>query len=461
MKNYRSLVSWTTLSVTIGLSACASGPQKVDFPTDTNPQAKMSELKDRLNQDQAKQYDQFSPDQFSEAKKDLASAQQRIEKSEPSEKVLADEGEAAARLQLVEENASKNMTALQPVVNARQAAIDAHAKELQPEEFASADKDFHDFGSDIEKNSFHPEAKDVSALEAKYSAVELKSVKLDKLANSRRLIDKAEKRGAKSKAPLTYAEAQVRYDTALRSIEANRRNSAGYMAAVSDSEKSSNKLDQVMNTIGSSSTSEMAAVKIYDQQQQIAATQQSLSASQQQTQEAQNQTDAAKNQITSEQQKVSNLQGQNAEYANKAENNAKIETVKGEFAPEEAEVLRDGNKIILRLKDMKFSTSRFELTQSSIETLQKVKDMIAAVPFSKVVVEGHTDNVGGEKKNMALSQNRADTVKKYLVAEKSVPEDKVEARGFGYEHPLTSNKTAQGRAVNRRVDVVIDTNADL
>jgi outer membrane protein OmpA-like peptidoglycan-associated protein len=421
----------------------------------------MTELKDRLNADQAKQYDQFSPTQFQEAGKYLSKAQERIDQSEPSEKVLDDEGQAAASLQIVEQNASNNMSTLQPVVDARQAAIAAHSRQLQADEFASADKDFRSFGNDIEKNDFHPEAKEVSALELKYSNVELKSIKLDQLANSRNLIEKAEKHGASDKAPRTLADAKVHYDTALRSIEANRRTPTGYQAAVSESNRSSDKLDQVMNTIGSSSTSEMAAVKIYDQQQQINSTQQSLAQSRDQTLTAQGQTEAAKDQVASERQAVSNLQGQNAEYANKAANNQKIETVRAEFTPSEAEVLRDGNKIILRLKDMKFSTARFELTQSSIETLQKVKDMIAAVSFSKVVIEGHTDNVGSEKKNMDLSQNRADTVKKYLVAEKSVSEDKVEAHGFGYEHPLTSNKTAQGRAVNRRVDVIIETNADL
>jgi OOP family OmpA-OmpF porin len=460
-KNYYRPAKFIVFGAALGLGACASGPAKVDYPADTSPQAKMTELKNRLNEDQAKQYDELSPSEFQAAGKYLAKAQTQMDQSEPTQKVLDDEGEAAARLQILEDNASKNVSTLQPVLDARQAAMTAHARELQPKEFASADKDFRGFGSDIENGDFHPTAKEISALEGKYSAVELQSVKNEKLSGSNNMIQKAEKRGAKDKAPLTLAEAQVRYDTALRSIEANRRDPAGYQDAVNESNKASDKLDQVMNTIGSSSTSEMAAVKIYNQQQQIASTEQSLSQSQAQTQAAKNQTNAESTQVAAEQQTVSNLQAQNAEYANKAENNAKIETVKQEFGPKEAEVLRDGNKIILRLKDMKFSSARFELTQSSIETLQKVKDMIAAVPFSKVVVEGHTDNVGGEKKNMTLSQNRADAVKDYLVAEKSVPEGKVVARGYGYERPLDSNKTAEGRAVNRRVDVIIQSDADL
>jgi outer membrane protein OmpA-like peptidoglycan-associated protein len=87
--------------------------------------------------------------------------------------------------------------------------------------------------------------------------------------------------------------------------------------------------------------------------------------------------------------------------------------------------------------------------------------MIAAVPVTKVIVEGHTDSIGGEEKNMALSQKRAETIRKYFIAEKTLPEDKVEAKGFGYQRPLTTNKTKEGRATNRRVDVVIETTSTI
>ncbi len=436
------------------ISSCASGPQKIDFPPDTDPQAKLSELRDRMKNDQTAQVDYLSPSHFKQAEKSLNQAQESLDRNQPAEDVLSDAGKAQAWLQLAEETASSRSTELEPVLNSRKAALSANAQNEMPKELASANDEFRDLGRNLEKPSFHPEAKMISTLEARYSGIELNSVKKSALGESRAILERAAENDGKKKAPLTYNAAQVRYDSALRSVEANRRNPSGYQEAVNDSLQSARKLEHVLRTIGSSKTSEAAAVKIYDQQQELATTRQSLDASQAQTQ-------SARNQVARERQEVAALQGQNEAYADKETNNQRIEAAKAKFSPSEAEVFRDGSKIILRLKSMRFSTARFELTQSSLTTLQKVKDMIAAVPVSKVTVEGHTDNIGGEKKNLALSQNRAETVKKYLVAENAVPEEKIEAQGLGYEKPLTSNKTAQGRAINRRVDVVIDTDANL
>jgi outer membrane protein OmpA-like peptidoglycan-associated protein len=285
------------------------------------------------------------------------------------------------------------------------------------------------------------------------------------LGAAKSLIEKAEKDGAEKKAPKTYNTAKVLYSSAARSIEANRRNPDAYKSAVDQSLQSANKLNQVLTTIDQSKTSEVAAIQIYDQQQQLSANQTSLTEANTRTQEANIRTEAAtalaSNKEAADQKHIQALQGENQIYADKEALNQRIAAIKAEFSPSEAEVVRDGNKIIVRLKSMKFSTSQFELTTTSLDTLQKVKEMIAAVPMTKVVVEGHTDSVGGEEKNLALSQKRAETIKKYLVSEKSVPEDKIEAKGFGYEKPMQTNKTKEGRATNRRVDVVIETSSTI
>ena len=74
------------------------------------------------------------------------------------------------------------------------------------------------------------------------------------------------------------------------------------------------------------------------------------------------------------------------------------------------------------------------------------------------MIEGHTDSVGGKAINDKLSQNRANAVKEYLQTNGggiSAESSKIEAVGYGYQKPLATNKTADGRAQNRRVDIVI------
>jgi outer membrane protein OmpA-like peptidoglycan-associated protein len=470
----RSLTSLALFS----LAACSTAP-RVDLPAGSDPQVKIRETSERLNSDQGKQFDLLSPGHFSEARKDLTEARSQSEKGDNSEAVLGDVGKAMAQLDIVEANGQRSSQTLATVLSARTFAKAANADQVVPSEFKSADNQLRSFGDDIESNSFNPEADKLTKLESNYSALELLAIKHNTLGEAKSLIDKADKDGAEDKAPKTYNQAKVLYSSAARSIEANRRTPDAYKSAVDQSIKSAKKLNQVLATIDNSKTSETAAVQIYDQQQQLAANQTSLSEANTrteeanvrtqeanvQTQEANDRTEEAtvdaSNKEAQEQQHIQTLQGENQQYADKEALNQKIASIKAEFSPSEADVVRDGKKIIVRLKSMKFSTDRFELTTSSLGTLQKVKQMIAAVPVTKVIVEGHTDSIGGEEKNMALSQKRAETIRKYFIAEKTLPEDKVEAKGFGYQRPLTTNKTKEGRATNRRVDVVIETTSTI
>ncbi len=435
----------------LGAGGCASS-QKADLPTDTDAQTKLSELRARLDADQTKQYDALSPDNFNEASKDLDQAQVDIQKGEGHRDVVNDESYVQARLDKLERIGTQGEANLDSVLAARREAVDAGARKATPTDLASADETLHGYGRDIEAGSFHPDVAEMSKLEGKYSAIELNAIKRTTLGNAYNTIQKAkDDRGAQKKAPQTLQYAEGKYDTALRAIEADRRDVSSYQPAVDDANLAARKLDFVLTTIGSSDASESSAVKIWDQKQQLADAEKYLEVSQARA-------DTEKQQMAQYQTQAQTLQAQNDQYAQKAAVEAKIQKVKGEFAPGEADVLRDGDKIILRLKKIGFPSSRAELPSSSIPTLEKVKDMIAAVPsISKVEVQGHTDNIGLEERNQVLSQKRADAVKDFLVDEKSVPEGKIEAKGYGDEMPLTSNKTKEGRATNRRVDVVIDT----
>jgi outer membrane protein OmpA-like peptidoglycan-associated protein len=72
-----------------------------------------------------------------------------------------------------------------------------------------------------------------------------------------------------------------------------------------------------------------------------------------------------------------------------------------------------------------------------------------------VVIEGHTDSTGSETLNQKLSRDRAESVRQYLIQNGTLSADKISAKGYGSSRPLASNATASGRAVNRRIDVII------
>jgi outer membrane protein OmpA-like peptidoglycan-associated protein len=97
-----------------------------------------------------------------------------------------------------------------------------------------------------------------------------------------------------------------------------------------------------------------------------------------------------------------------------------------------------------------FETNSAKLKPESFETLDKVAASIKEFPDVKILVAGHTDSTGSDAYNLKLSANRANSVLDYLVS-KGVPRTQLAAGGFGEKEPIADNKTAEGRAKNRRV----------
>ena len=132
-----------------------------------------------------------------------------------------------------------------------------------------------------------------------------------------------------------------------------------------------------------------------------------------------------------------------------------IEEVEGMFSPAEARVLRQFDDVIIRLVGLSFPSGRSTLRPENFSLLAKLTQATRVFPGSALTIEGHTDSYGGDAANLALSQKRADAVKKYLVANLRIDPSMVEAVGYGETRPVANNETKEGRAKNRRIDIVI------
>ena len=73
-------------------------------------------------------------------------------------------------------------------------------------------------------------------------------------------------------------------------------------------------------------------------------------------------------------------------------------------------------------------------------------------PGAKGSIEGHTDSVGSKKANMKLSQRRAESVRSYIIKKAGIDASRITAKGFGPTKPIADNKTAAGKAKNRRIE---------
>ena len=106
------------------------------------------------------------------------------------------------------------------------------------------------------------------------------------------------------------------------------------------------------------------------------------------------------------------------------------------------------------MSDVLFDTNRYTLKPGAREKLAKVSGILLAYPGLKVQVEGYTDSTGTPDYNQHLSEQRAMTVRDYLVGQ-GINMNSVTAQGFGPNEPVASNATAAGRQQNRRVQMVV------
>lgn len=102
-----------------------------------------------------------------------------------------------------------------------------------------------------------------------------------------------------------------------------------------------------------------------------------------------------------------------------------------------------------------FASGEAELLPPAQARLGKVaKALLEKSPGSMIVVEGHTDTQGSAEFNLDLSERRAKSVRQFLISQ-GVPDDRIQAKGVGFAQPVAPNKTAEGRANNRRVEIIL------
>jgi outer membrane protein OmpA-like peptidoglycan-associated protein len=125
------------------------------------------------------------------------------------------------------------------------------------------------------------------------------------------------------------------------------------------------------------------------------------------------------------------------------------------FAPEEGEILRSEERLVLRLAGLTFPSGSDELRPDNFALLTKVQRVIREFPEARVVVEGHTDSQGNESLNQSLSRRRAIAVREYLLSNIAMSADRITAIGYGESRPVAPNSTEAGRARNRRIEITL------
>ncbi|MCB9737214.1 MAG: OmpA family protein [Deltaproteobacteria bacterium] len=141
--------------------------------------------------------------------------------------------------------------------------------------------------------------------------------------------------------------------------------------------------------------------------------------------------------------------------ADKEAAEAKVQEMRDALAKWANLVENERGLVITLSSGVIFKTAKSDVLPAAADRLSQVAALLQVTPDRKVVVEGHTDNAGSDSYNQTLSQERADSVRTFLISH-GVDASRVRAIGYGESRPVATNGTVEGRAMNRRVEIVLE-----
>ncbi|KYG64790.1 hypothetical protein AZI86_11335 [Bdellovibrio bacteriovorus] len=443
--NFKISARILPLCVFATLAACSSKPKMADIDPSSNPTTEITRLEAAIAEGHAKQLDVLASDDFEKAQKYLKEAQDDLASSQDQKEILGDVAQAQAYLDKATQTGEERRAKVSQIIEAREKSLAAGARNFPRTKEALKDID-DDLRSEAKKLD-KLKVDEIAKFQRDYLNLELESVLETQLGDSRARIKAADDAKARKYSPSALKTAQVDMTTAENKIRANRNMPENFSADVAKSKESALMLTSVLAATKNGKVDEGTATRLVEQEQKISSLNKNLESSEATSQ-------ALEGQVLQQSQNMAaqNARLQKANSAIALQNS--IAQAQKSFSKDEAEVFQQGNNLVIRLKKMEFPSGTANLPESSMDLLAKVRDIAVDLKASQVVVEGHTDSTGTKAANMKLSQIRADSVAKYL-ENNGLEEAKVSAVGVGFDKPLTSNKTKEGRAQNRRVDVIV------
>jgi OOP family OmpA-OmpF porin len=425
------------------LAGCATTPPNVQpLAVNSDPVTEIQKTDEMLKEARAQQYDVLSPNNYTEAEKTLNKAKKYKEKDKPTEKILEQVSYSRAWLNLTNEKAKLAESVMKDITDARAGALKAGAPQYFEKDWKKAGNELENITGDIEKGNLRPADKKGQTLTQKYHDLERRSVGKTFLGRAYSNIEVADKAKAEKIAPRTYSATMTKMDSTQKLIAADPRNTEAIRKAADVATLETMHLLDVTKKVQGGNSEELVLLTERQKTQ--------ISGLKAETATTEMQLDRTKEQLSVTEQA----------RARKEALLSRAERVRSELKPTEAEVFAQGDSLMIRLKGLQFPTNQATLGTRNQALLKKVRSALEGIQVSKVRVEGHTDSVGSEQRNRALSQKRAEAVENYILANGVLSSNQIEAVGMGYDNPIGDNATKAGRAQNRRIDLVIEPKMD-
>lgn len=415
--------------VSVGLlSSCATNIKKSTLPAGITPEEAMTQTEMMKEEAKKSQADVLSYDDFQDGKDRLKDAKENLSDASDREEVLEDLAYAQAYFKRAMAEATRAEKEFTNILEARSASLDAGAFDYNEtkKKLNSIDDDLRDDTEEF-TSSLSPEK--TASFQKKYLEVEVMSVQKRELGKAEDVVANLRSKNAEKLAPKTYKKAQEDILLSKNIIEKSPRDSSIYKTSVTEALRSTILLQDVMAVIdeNGSKTPESAALKIVEQNRELG-------------------------QVES---RIYALGSTVMTQADRLAFQRAMDNVRQEFSEDEAEVYQQGDKLLIRLKKIHFPVGKAEIPNDAKPLLTRINGIIQDLGPKKVEVQGHTDSTGSKQINERISDARAKNVANFFKSEGLTT--KIDSEGYGPNRPLADNQTKEGRATNRRVDIVIST----
>jgi len=444
--------------LTLLIASCAHSSKTQEFPNTTSAKTEIKNLENDINIARNNQVNVLSYKNFKNADRELKKANENYYKQKSEKSTLNMVAKGRAYLDSANRGAKTSHNYIAEVVAARKKALDAGAENNFKDELKDIDKKLIQVTTDLERNWLRSYEINRLPLQNEYLALELKSIKESNLSKAADLINMAKKEGASQYAPRTLAIAEKAYDDAENYITGNRYNKNQINIVSNDATfKAAHVLKITRDSkIGDRTSSEDTSIRIENEKNELRNKHRlSVQNTEMELQDERNINLKTQGQLYDSEIRAENLTQSNTELKADHAFAMSFDKARSEFSSNEAEVYKKGDTLVIRLKELTFPSSKSFITDSNYKLLSKVSNVIKSFDNCSVIVEGHTDSIGDENINNKLSLDRANSVREYLVRNGSIDASLIKTTGYGFQKPLTTNKTAAGRSINRRVDILI------
>ena len=484
-------ISFLFALVIVTLVGCASGP------TLTNEQIlgqydEIASLDRGLQEAAVKSTDYLAPEGYEASMEKLDEA---LKAAHKGQKDVANTAAIQGHKTLAQakKDAAVSHDLLSEVLVVRNRALNNSAHNLYAEDFRDVDKQLRKTSNLIEKGKLEEAKKRRRDLIDGYSQLELAALKQGTVDAAKATIERVKNEGAQKYAPKTLKLSQEDLSLALSVLDADRTQTvkadayakrAKFLAEKSGvitelikdfknqdysqedvilwHQKQLEVINTPLGTILPFDKPDQTVVhtisqSIIDTKQQLTQTQKKLALVEGKLNElmvaSEKELKAVRRQY--EQERSLTEQQREEQQQRLSDERKRFENVQLLFDGSEAKVYQQGQNVLISAHGFNFPSGQSEIQTGNFPLLHKVTRAINIFPDSKVEVSGHTDSQGNDELNHTISNLRALKVGKFLREIGGISADRIVTIGYGEERPVASNETRDGRAANRRVEILI------